>query len=91
MDFEAWMSSLNTRQRKLKNTMGHLSGDRCECGLSTMKLNILDYLCDDLKKFRCIQFLSAALYERFIDVLERAYHRNSMRRATRMPDERDSL
>lgn len=64
--------------------MVRLFEDHCKRGFLTMKFHVLDHLCDNLKKFPSIQFLDASPYEHYKVLLERAYCRTSMRRATRI-------
>lgn len=71
-DFEAKMSSLKRKVRKLKDTTVLLLEDHFECGMFTMTFPFFGHLCDDLEKFRSIKFLDAAPCDQFRVVLERA-------------------
>lgn len=48
-----------------------------------MQFHFRDHLCDDLERISSKLFLGAAPCKNFNVVLERSYHRASMRRATR--------
>lgn len=83
-DYKLFMSSLKRRVRKLKNTMGCLFGDRCQCGLFMVEIDLSHHLCNDSEKIQSIQFLDAALHEQFSILLRRAYRRNYKRRENKM-------
>lgn len=63
----------------------------CELGLFTMKLRLLDHLCEDLEKFRSIQLLDTASYEQFNAVLKSVYCRTSIKRVTRTREKTSEL
>lgn len=64
-DFIVWTSSLTRTVRELKDTVVCFLENYCEGGLITMKLQLLNYLYDNLEKLSGINFLDSAPYEHF--------------------------
>lgn len=82
--FREWISSLERIVRDLKDTMVRLLEKHFECEFFTMKFHLPHQLCDDLDRFRSIQFLDAAHYEHLTVLLKRSYGIFSMPTANRM-------
>lgn len=56
---------------ELKDTRAGYFEDHCASGLFTMRMYLLDHLCDDLEQVNSIQFVYTALFEHLQVVLER--------------------
>lgn len=54
-----------------------------ECGLNTLKFDLLDHFVDDVERFGTNQFLSSYLYEHFTFIVKQVYWSTSKPLETR--------